>query len=290
MLSRSIIFNHIFQNGLSPFCVSILNEKFFSVVEIWDTENLSIWKQLGELIPSMIIDVSLSPLMMEKSMSIIDTDESVRLYSLNHIFKRIDFLSGIGIYDISISSPENVVENLRFQAIELLAAGLTKICAYANSKGVQVSFEPFDRDFHKFRLVGTTDEFIKLANDVGRQCSNFSLTWDSAHVYLQDKKLLESLKKAVNHIKRIHFANASIYKNNPYYGDCHIPFGEIGDIEIQDLKLLYQIIMTKPNIKSVAFEIAVNEHIPQVNSPETAVSYIKELFCLLETSHEDFSP
>jgi len=284
MPDRSIILNPIFCNELSSLCISVLDEGYFNVAEIWDIEDVTFWKQLNRFIPSMSIDVSLSPLMMEKGLSIIDADESIMLYSLNHIFQRIDFLTSIGIFSISLSSPKNVTKTFRIQAIEQLTNSLIEICNYAGVRGAQISFEPFDRDFHKYRLIGTTDEFVKLEKDVRYKCSNFSLTWDSAHVYLQENVLLESMKKSADYIKRVHFANVYTDKNHPYYGDRHMPFNNIGDIKIQDLKLLYQIIREKSNIKSVAFEVAVNKSIPIVNSPLAVITHIKELFRYIETN------
>jgi len=284
VVNRSIILNPIFHEELNTFCLSVLDERYFSVAEIWDIENLTIWKQLDNFIPSMTIDVSLSPLMTENGLSIIGADESARLRSLNHIFQRIDFLTTIGITDISISSPKDVIESFRPQAIEQLTTGLIEVCNYAIQKGIQVSFEPFDRDFHKHRLIGTTEEFVKLAKDVRNQCPNFYLIWDSAHVFLQENVLLESMEKSTDYIKRIHFANVCTDKKHPYFGDCHIPFREIGNIEIKDILPLYEITRNKSNIESVAFEVAVNESIFQVSTPISVITHIKDLFHRLETA------
>ena len=282
MIDRSIIVNPVFGKQIDlldfSFLTDIVKEGFFKIVEIWDSDNDLFWQQLNKYTSYISFDISLSVLMQEKKMSIVDTDANVRSLSLNYIFQRIEFISKFGIKNISISSPPNTNEKFRLDAINLLIQNLIIICKYADNLGMHISFEPFDCDYHKKRLIGTTEDFVSLAKEIRSHVDNFHLIWDSAHVYLQERILLESLTRALTFIKRIHFANVCTDNTKIYYGDSHIPFDDVGEISIEDLRLLYCNVKSMANISSVAIEVAVNSEFSKVSSPNATIRHIYDIF------------
>ena len=106
--------------------------------------------------------------------------------------------------------------------------GHRELCDYATAHSRQrqlfLTFENFDRDIEKKRLIGPTAEAVALADAIDRP--NFGLTIDLSHLPLLDETAADALHTAAPHLIHAHFGNCVVdHPIFPLYGDFHPRFG-----------------------------------------------------------------
>ena len=105
----------------------------------------------------------------------------------------------------------------------------------AEPHGIEIVFEPFDREAHKKGLIGPTDEAVEIIERVRCSHENISLCWDSSHVALNGEDLPASLKASQHVISRVHFANPVLDTARDDFGDYHIAFGPPGAVGVDTI-------------------------------------------------------
>jgi sugar phosphate isomerase/epimerase len=116
----------------------------------------------------------------------------------------------------------------RAAATERLVEDLHDLCLYAEARSqkrlLYLTFENFDRDIEKKRLIGPTSEAVALAAAIDRP--NFGLTIDLSHLPLLNETSEAALKLAAPHLIHAHIGNCVIdHPDSPLYGDFHPRFG-----------------------------------------------------------------
>jgi len=109
-----------------------------------------------------------------------------------------------------------------------LAEDLRELCDYADARSrrrrLHLTFENFDRDVEKRRLIGPTAEAVALVEAVDR--GNFGLTIDLSHLPLLGETPTEALATAGRHVIHAHIGNSVVANPEcPFYGDFHPRFG-----------------------------------------------------------------
>ena len=103
-------------------------------------------------------------------------------------------------------------------------------------RDVELSFEPTDRDIHKFFLYGSLDEtvdFIHLIRKNGFE--RIGLLLDMCHVPIIHETLESALKKGGAVLNHIHLGNAVIKDpTDPFYGDRHTAWNYNGGEYTED--------------------------------------------------------
>jgi sugar phosphate isomerase/epimerase len=99
--------------------------------------------------------------------------------------------------------------------------------------------EPLDRGAHKNGLIGPTREAVELALRIRAVHPAFAISWDSSHAALCGENLPDSLTVAKNCIAQIHLANAVLDRQDPRFGDHHIPIGPPGFLNPQSIADLF---------------------------------------------------
>jgi len=102
------------------------------------------------------------------------------------------------------------------------------LCDYATAHSRQrqlfLTFENFDRDVEKKRLIGPTVEAAALARAVDRP--NFGLTIDLSHLPLLRETAAQALRTAAPYLIHAHIGNCvADHPDSPLYGDFHPRFG-----------------------------------------------------------------
>lgn len=286
IMIKSLILNPLFQaddvNNDYDYLKKILDDNYFSVIEIWDTSDIRIINLIRKHSNDYEFDISLSPLMVKLGYDITSNDRTKRYVAAQYILKRMRLFSSFGINHISISSPK-VVETCynRKEKIKEFQNSLIEICNIANEYGVKVSLEPFDVYVDKKRLLGTTNEICLFFQDIVHELDNITLTWDLGHFCLEKSDYKSSLNILMPYIGRIHLSNYSLNTSKWYYGDKHTPFCNYGDINILDLVNVISNIEHYNEI-SIAFEVASNIMTPQCNSTMKTYNYIKKLYAIVD--------
>lgn len=257
---------------------NIIDDGVFDVIEIWDTLDENILSLINLYSKYVEFDVSLSPLLRKQNMDL----SYKNLFSSNLISlvnSRIEKLSEIGIKNVSFSSPFFYQGVSRTIQTNKFLCSLLNICEKAEQLGVSVSFESFDISVDKKRLLGKTSEILWFFETFKQYCANLFLTWDLGHICLEDKEYLRSLKMLDIYIKRIHISNYSLDCSKWYFGDKHLPFGMLGDVQEQDIQNVIDYVK-KLNDVSVAFEVSANLFLKDFDSFEKTYQYIKALYSM----------
>ena len=119
---------------------------------------------------------------------------------------------------------ENALLNL-----DLFVDSMNEIMHWIEKKGlgIKLAIEPLDQYAHKKNVVGSLDMTCRLINkleNLGWNENHYILTWDSAHVALNEDDFETSIKSLSKYIYKVHFANAVLDKSDDLYGDYHIDF------------------------------------------------------------------
>ena len=253
---------------------NIISNNFFDVVEIWDTLDNDVLSMIEKYSSKVEFDVSLSPLMNEHKYNLTSNRKNINI-AINYLRHRITSLSNIGVKNISLSSPIFDLSISRQKQVENFCASLKQVCDIADKHGIQVCFEAFDVFADKKRLLGTSLEIYKLFQNI--DSNNLHLTWDLGHICLNRENYIESLELLKTYIKRVHISNFSFDKNDNIYGDKHLPFDKVGNIKCVDIKRIVDYIQ-KTNLDiSMAFEVASNVHIKNVETSFKSYKYVCSL-------------
>jgi sugar phosphate isomerase/epimerase len=120
-----------------------------------------------------------------------------------------------------------------------LAEDLAELCDHADAvsgdQRLHITFENFDRDVEKKRLVGPTSEAIELVDAVNRE--HFGLTIDLSHLPLLGETPSETLGAVGHRLIHAHIGNCIVdYPDCPYFGDFHPRFGHpLGRNDVEDV-------------------------------------------------------
>lgn len=118
----------------------------------------------------------------------------------------------------------------REAALQALVESVREACAYAQSRGIALTCETFDRDIDKKCLIGPSDFALTFARRVRQDYPDFGLMYDLSHMPLigeQAESALTTLKDVLVHV---HVGNCVLDEDNPAYGDQHPRFGFPGGI------------------------------------------------------------
>jgi sugar phosphate isomerase/epimerase len=127
----------------------------------------------------------------------------------------------------------------REAATARLVEDIQELCDYtaarSNERLLHITFENFDREIEKKRLIGPTTEAVKLAEAVDRP--NFGLTIDLSHLPLLGESSAEALQAAAPHLIHAHIGNCvSDHPESSLYGDFHPRFGHpLGHNDLPDV-------------------------------------------------------
>jgi sugar phosphate isomerase/epimerase len=87
---------------------------------------------------------------------------------------------------------------------QLLVETLSEACSHAESLGVTINLEPTNR--FEINFIHTTDEGLEIAEKVDHP--NLRLLLDLYHMYIEDDDIAESLHRAKDKVRHIHFSDS----------------------------------------------------------------------------------
>ncbi len=275
-IKKSLIPNHLWKTVEEILDnLSVSSPQFpFDVLELWDELNEKFDCYVEWICKYRKVDICLTSNYKFKELSIASTVQANRLVAVELIKQRIATLNSKGVNDFTVTSPVKLGND-----IEALCLSLLDICQFAIMKDCSISFEAFDCNADKFRLVGDTYIVKEIFNRIREQGGyNFFLTWDLAHFALEEGNYVESLVDLLPFIKRIHISNYSRDKSKWYYGDKHLPFEVVGEISSSDIQSIIEYILNnKSGIESIAFEVAPEQRLQICYDSKVTYRYITSL-------------
>jgi len=123
----------------------------------------------------------------------------------------------------------------REAAVEALIKTTRELCDYAETKGMGITLETFDRVVDKKALIGPSDEAAAFAEAVNR--CNFGLMVDLSHLPLLNESSEQCAEAVKDHLVHLHVGNCVMRdESHPAYGDAHPRFGiEGGENSVEEL-------------------------------------------------------
>jgi sugar phosphate isomerase/epimerase len=209
---------------------TIVNDSDFGAIEIAPIKNPEVRQKAKALLAQsqlQVVYLPILPVLLEK-LEPGSLDDALRAAALTRLKGLIDEAIDFGCEMAMVQGPLDPGPAQREATTARLAQDLRELCDYASarSKGklLYVTFENFDRDIEKKRLIGPTAEVVALAAAVDRP--NFGLTIDLSHLPLLGETSAEALHTAAPYLIHAHIGNCVIdHPGTPLYGDFHPRFG-----------------------------------------------------------------
>lgn len=101
------------------------------------------------------------------------------------------------------------------------------LCAKLKRHGITALLEPFDMEFDKCYLMGSTRRCVELIESLN--VDNIGIELDMAHLPLMGEVFTPAIQTSAPWLKRVHLGNCVMrHTDDPFYGDNHPPIGYPG--------------------------------------------------------------
>src|SRR5688572_29949924 len=208
---------------------TIINDSDFGAIEIAPIKNPEVRQKAKALLAQsqlQVVYLPILPVLLEK-LEPGSADADLRKAAMARLKALLDEAIDLGCRMAMVQGPLDPGADAREATTERLIEDLQELCDYADArsgnKRLFITFENFDRDIEKKRLIGPTTEAAKLADAV--DSSNFGLTIDLSHLPLLKETAADALRAAGKHLIHAHIGNCVIdHPQSALYGDFHPRF------------------------------------------------------------------
>lgn len=184
---------------------------------------------------NLIITQWLTFLIDRNGLDVSSTNSKLRKESVKQLKESLYLAAECGAENIAFVTGEDPGDALRPEAMEGLYESLCEIAQEASNYNMNVFVEPLDRFAHKKRIIGPTDEAVRLIDKVKKEYKNVGLAFDTAHAALNGEDITEALTLAKDQVAQIHFSNAVLDNKNRLYGDHHMAIGKPGYLDTNEI-------------------------------------------------------
>jgi len=209
---------------------AIVDDPWFGAVEIAPIVDPAVRAQARALLAAAELQVVYLPILpiIFEDLGLGSADENARRHAQERLRALIDEAAAFDAPLAMITGPRDPGPAERAATLERLVADLRALCDYADARSgrrrLHLTFENFDREVEKKRLVGPTAEAVAMVEAVDR--ANFGLTIDLSHLPLLGETANEALSAAAPHLIHAHIGNCvAAHPDSPLYGDFHPRFG-----------------------------------------------------------------
>jgi len=156
----------------------------------------------------------------EEGLSFTDPDEGVRRAAVQRVIDHVPFAARTGAV-IIIGLLRGIVKPgvAHEQAYAWMVEALQRCSAAARAHDVRLALEPINR--YETTLINSVPQCLDLIERVG--AANFGVLADTFHMNIEDRSIVESLRRAGDRLYHVHLADS----NRWYPGAGHTDFGEI---------------------------------------------------------------
>lgn len=221
------------RNGEGPILETlptILNDPTFGAIEIAPIRDPEVRRKARALLATAAIQVVYLPILpvIVEGLELASADAALRQAALSRMKLLIDEAISFDAPLAMITGPRDPGPAGRAAATERLVEDLRELCDYAAARSqgrlLHITFENFDRDVEKKRLIGPTTEAAALAQTIDR--TNFGLTIDLSHLPLLRETSADALRTAAPYLIHAHIGNCVLHHpESALYGDFHPRFG-----------------------------------------------------------------
>jgi sugar phosphate isomerase/epimerase len=180
---------------------------------------------------------TLTRVLAEKSASLSALDSDIRRRACDVVIDQMNAAEEVGANALGmISGPRPTDPSRRTEALGYLEESLATICIAAREhRGLAVLIEPLDYEAHKRNTLGTNAEAVAIATRLAAQGLSLRLCLDTAHLILNREDVPAAVNEARAHLAEFHFCNCVVDRVHPLHGDRHLPFGEPGVVDIEQI-------------------------------------------------------
>jgi sugar phosphate isomerase/epimerase len=209
---------------------AIVNDSDFGAIEIAPIKNPEVRQKAKALLAQsqlQVVYLPILPVLLEK-LEPGSADVDQRSAAVSRLKTLIDEAIDLGCVLAMVQGPLDPGPDQRQATTDRLVKDLQELCDYAAARSRQrllyLTFENFDRDVEKKRLIGPTVEAVQMARCIDRP--NFGLTIDLSHLPLLNETPAQALQTAAPYLIHAHIGNCVIdHPESPLYGDFHPRFG-----------------------------------------------------------------
>lgn len=216
----------------------IVQDDFFSMIEITHISDPEVRRQVAELIKSahMRVAFGAQPVILSQKLNLNSLDHKKRREAVSILKPLVDEAKEDGSSRFTVLSGPDPGESERERAKTFLVESLLELCAYAKDKRVSVTLETFDRSVDKKSLIGPSQEAVEISKTVRKEFPDFGLMYDMGHAPLLDEEFSKSLRLLKDHLVHVHVGNCVKTAGHSAYGDQHPRFGlEGGQNDVREL-------------------------------------------------------
>lgn len=271
LLLPEVYFPHVNEKGyLAKKIEDVAEEAFYGGVEIASIHDASDRKRVKEASTHAGLTVVqwMTSLITENELDLSAVDTTVRLNAVEKIKRNLYLATECGATHVALITGPDPGVKLRKEANERLYESLCKICAVTSDYGINLLVEPLDRNVHKKRFLGPTDESIELISRVKDNHRNIGLAFDTAHAALNGENIQEAVDLSGSHISQLHLSNAVLDQSNPLFGDNHMPIGDPGFLNFESVMELFRRAKEAGILSEKVLRVSVEERTPIENDPE----------------------
>ena len=209
---------------------TIVNDADFGAIEIAPIKDPQVRQQAKALLAQsqlQVVYLPILPVLLEK-LEPGSADAGRRQAALTRLKALIEEAIDFGCVMAMVQGPLDPGSAQRAATTDRLVLDLQELCDYAAAQSrnrlLFLTFENFDRDIEKKRLIGPTAEAVQMARAINRP--NFGLTVDLSHLPLLNETSAHALQTAAPYLIHAHIGNCVIdHRDTPLYGDFHPRFG-----------------------------------------------------------------
>ena len=205
----------------------ILNDDFFSMIEITHIDDASVRKEVAATIDTAHARVSFGaqPVILRGKLDLNSLDQAKRKETVDKLLPLVEEAGEMGAKRFTVLSGPDPGADKREEARKLLIDSLMTLCSYAKERGVSITLETFDRSVEKKSLIGPSDEAVIVAREVKSKFSDFGLMYDMGHAPLLNEDPANALRMLKDYLVHVHIGNCVKTPGLTAYGDQHPRFG-----------------------------------------------------------------
>jgi len=215
----------------------IAEDDFFTAIEITWIKDPEVRAKAKEVLVAsgLAVGYGAQPAVLLTPLNPNSLDEDERKKAVEVLKGQVDEAHYMGAGRMAFLSGKDPGPEQRAAAVEALIKTVRELCDHAETKGMGITLEAFDRVIDKKALIGPSEEAAAFATAVNR--NNFGIMPDLSHLPLLNESPEQCAMALKDHVVHLHVGNCVMRdESHPAYGDAHPRFGiEGGENDVQEL-------------------------------------------------------
>jgi sugar phosphate isomerase/epimerase len=210
----------------------VIEDDFFATVELAGIQDAALRRQIRAMIEPgyMSVGYGAQTVIVANRLDLNAVERDKRRVAIDALNVAMDEAKDLGADFITICSGPDPGEGKRGPAMGYLKESLVGLCEYAQRLGgLVVGLETWDREVDKRYLVGPSDLAASLAAEIREDYPDFGIVYNLAHAPLFRESMVDAVRNLRGYLVHAYIGNNLVSdRDNPLYGDRHIPFGVPG--------------------------------------------------------------